>query len=125
MANDAHRECRTFCPYYHRAAELIGRRWTGAILLALLHDVERFSDLRATIPEISDRLLSQRLKELELEGIARREVIPETPVRIAYCLTPKGRALGATVEAMAAWAHEWMDPGTEPAACPGPGAQGP
>lgn len=97
-----------FCPYYHHAVELIGRRWTGAILRALLRDVTRFSDLRDTIPGISDRMLSERLKELESEGIVTRTVIPETPVRIEYGLTPKGRALGAVVEAISTWADEWL-----------------
>lgn len=97
-----------FCPYYHRTVELIGRRWTGAILRALLAGVERFSDLTQTIPGLSDRMLSERLKELEAEGIVERTVIPETPVRILYQLTPKGQALGTIVEAASAWAEEWL-----------------
>ncbi|HEY7296099.1 MAG TPA: helix-turn-helix domain-containing protein, partial [Dehalococcoidia bacterium] len=84
-----------FCPYFHRAVELIGRRWTGAILRAMLGGVVRFSDLTHTIPGLSDRMLSERLKELEAEGIVARSVIPETPVRIEYRLTAKGRALGS------------------------------
>lgn len=88
--------------------ELIGRRWTGAILRALLAGVERFSDIAATIPGLSDRMLSERLKELEAEGIVERRVIPETPVRIEYHLTPKGRALGSVMEALSAWAEEWL-----------------
>jgi DNA-binding HxlR family transcriptional regulator len=75
-------EREAFCPYYHRAVELIGRRWTGAILRAMLFGVSRFSDLAATIPGISDRMLSERLKELEAEGLVLRSVIPETPVRV-------------------------------------------
>jgi DNA-binding HxlR family transcriptional regulator len=73
-----------FCPLYHRAVELIGRRWTGAILRALMAGVNRFSDLAATVPGMSDRMLSERLKELEAEGVVVRRVIPETPVRIEY-----------------------------------------
>ncbi len=90
----------SFCPYYHRAVELIGRRWTGAILRALLVDVHRFSDLTEAIPGLSDRMLSERLKELEAEGVVLRSVIPETPVRIEYHLTDKGRALWSVVEAV-------------------------
>ncbi len=71
-----------FCPNYHRAVELIGRRWTGAILRVLLSGATRFSDVTAAIPGLSDRLLSERLKELEFEGIVTRTVIPATPVRI-------------------------------------------
>lgn len=97
-----------FCPYYHRAVELIGRRWTGAILRALLANVERFSELAETIPGISDRMLSERLKELEAEGVVKRTVIPETPVRINYHLTEKGRALGSVVLAISQWADVWM-----------------
>src|SRR5579871_5074867 len=93
-----------FCPYYHRAVELIGRRWTGAIVRALLCGEDRFSDLTAAIPGLSDRLLSERLKELEAEGIAVRIVVPETPVRIQYRLTEKGRALAGVVEALSDWA---------------------
>ncbi|HVC30358.1 MAG TPA: helix-turn-helix domain-containing protein [Steroidobacteraceae bacterium] len=105
---DAHEEPSPFCPYYHRAVELIGRRWTGAILRALLSDVERFSELTETIPGLSDRMLSERLKELESEGIVVRRVIPETPVRIEYHLTPKGRALGSVVTAVSGWAERWL-----------------
>ena len=101
----------TFCPYYHRAVELIGRRWSGVILRALLGGVERFSDLTAVIPGLSDRLLSERLKEFEAEGIVQRRVVPETPVRISYHLTEKGRALGAVVEAVSTWAEDWVSGG--------------
>lgn len=99
-----------FCPHYHRAVELIGRRWTGAILRALLNGVQRFSDLTETIPGLSDRMLSERLKELEGEGIVVRTVIPETPVRIEYHLTAKGRSLWSIVRTVSAWADEWLAP---------------
>ncbi|MGI8916199.1 MAG: winged helix-turn-helix transcriptional regulator [Chloroflexota bacterium] len=99
-----------FCPYYHQATELIGRRWTGAILRALRSGVHRFSDLKASIPSLSDRMLSERLKELEKEGIVERTVIPETPVRIDYHLTAKGEALGGVMDALADWAHTWVAP---------------
>lgn len=105
---NAREESPPFCPNYHRAVELIGRRWTGCILRALLSDVERFSELTETIPGLSDRMLSERLKELETEGIVLRRVIPETPVRIEYHLTPKGRALGTVVTAVSGWAERWL-----------------
>src|SRR3990172_3341584 len=104
----AFEERDAFCPYYHRAVELIGRRWTGAILRALLSGVERFSDLAATVPGLSDRMLAERLRELEAEGIVVRTVIPETPVRIQYHLTAKGRSLVTVVQAVSAWAEEWL-----------------
>ncbi len=96
-----------FCPYYHRAVELIGRRWTGAILRAMMSGVGRFSDLTQTVPGLSDRMLAERLRELEAEGIVLRTVIPETPVRIEYSLTDKGRALEAAVQAVSGWAEKW------------------
>ena len=97
-----------FCPVFHSAVELIGRRWTGVILRALMSDVHRFSDLTEVIPGLSDRLLSERLKEFEAEGLVVRRVVPETPVRITYELTDKGRALGSVVEAVSEWAEEWV-----------------
>ena len=97
-----------FCPLYQRTVELIGRRWSGAVLRAMLSGLTRFSELRSAIPDISDRMLSERLKELEEEGIVERRVFPETPVRIEYILTEKGRSLGSVVGAISAWAGEWL-----------------
>lgn len=97
-----------FCPYYQQAIELIGRKWTGVILRAQLHGLLRFSELKAAIPTLSDRMLSERLKELESEGLVVRRVIPDTPVRVEYSLTAKGRALGAVVEAVSSWADQWL-----------------
>ncbi len=88
--------------------ELIGRRWAGVILMAMMSGVERFSDLVSAIPGLSDRMLSERLKDLESEGLVQRVVIPEMPVRVEYHLTEKGRALGGVVEAVTAWAHDWL-----------------
>lgn len=102
-------ESGVFCPRFHRAVELIGRRWTGAILRAMLHDAVRFSELRHAVPGLSDRLLSERLKELEAEGIVVRVVRPETPVRVEYHLTEKGRALQSVIEAVSAWAERWIE----------------
>lgn len=97
-----------FCPRYHHAVELIGRRWTGAIIRAMLGGVTRFSDLTQTVPGLSDRMLSERLKELEAEGIVDRTVFPDTPVRIEYRVTEKGRALADVVDSIAAWAEHWL-----------------
>ncbi len=88
--------------------ELIGRRWTGVIVSAMLDGASRFSDIRDAIPEISDRMLSERLKELEADGIVERRVIPETPVRTEYRLTEKGLTLEGVVGAIQAWAGEWV-----------------
>ncbi|RIK40146.1 MAG: MarR family transcriptional regulator [Chloroflexi bacterium] len=96
-----------FCPRYHHAVELIGRRWTGAIVRVLLSGALRFSDIAEAVPGLSDRLLSERLKELEAEEIVIRTVIPATPVRVEYRLTEKGRALAPVVEAVSVWAETW------------------
>jgi DNA-binding HxlR family transcriptional regulator len=103
------------CNAYHHAVELIGRRWTGLILQTLLGGAMRFSDIRAAIPSLTDRMLSERLKELEAEHIVTRTVIPETPVRVQYQLTAKGRALGPVLESVATWAQAWLaDPPARP-----------
>jgi DNA-binding HxlR family transcriptional regulator len=97
------------CLRFHRASELIGRRWTGAIIYVLLRARCRFATLREAVPAITDRMLSDRLQELEQEGIVVRTVVPHTPVRVEYELTKKGRALGSAVDAIARWAESWID----------------
>jgi DNA-binding HxlR family transcriptional regulator len=109
------RHLTAFCPTYHRAIELIGRRWTGAILRAMLSGEARFSDIAAAVPGLSDRLLSERLKELEAEGIVQRTVVPSTPVRIDYALTDKGLALNEVIVAVSDWAEHWLAPVDVPA----------
>jgi DNA-binding HxlR family transcriptional regulator len=96
------------CPHFHRAVELIGRRWTGAILSALLGGATRFTDIVHAVPGLSDRLLSERLKELEMEGIVDRVVHPDTPVRIEYQLTEKGKDLHSVTDAVTNWAYRWI-----------------
>src|SRR3954468_10693279 len=96
------------CARFHRASELIGRRWTGAIIFVLLRSRCRFAVLRAAIPDITDRMLSDRLQELEEEGIIERTVVPATPVRVEYALTRKGRALTTAIDAITDWAHKWV-----------------
>lgn len=96
------------CPYYHQAVELIGKRWTGAIVEALLREPLRFSEIAHAIPQISDRLLSMRLRELESEDIVKRRVFDGSPVRVEYTLTPKGRALEPAIGALRFWAREWI-----------------
>jgi DNA-binding HxlR family transcriptional regulator len=108
------------CVRFHRAVELIGGRWTGAVIQLLFHGRMRFAELRSAIPDISDRMLSERLRELEMEGIVERTVIPETPVRVEYELTEKGRALEQALAAVGKWAERWV---TDP--LPGADAEGP
>lgn len=111
-----------FCERYHHAVELVGRRWSGVIVRAMLAGAVRFTDIAAAVPGLSDRLLSERLKEFEAEGLVERSVYPETPVRIEYRLTDKGHALAPVVEALAEWAETWIDALPElgtPATAPG------
>jgi DNA-binding HxlR family transcriptional regulator len=102
----------TLCPRFHRAVELIGRRWTGAVIRMLLPGPRRFNELLGLIPGLSDRLLTERLRELEGAGIVRREVQAGSPVRVAYELTPSGRELSASLDAIGAWAERWIPAGS-------------
>lgn len=93
---------------FHAAVELIGRRWTGAILATLARGHElRFSEIEASIPDISPRLLTERLRELAAEGVVERRVAGEHPARVSYALTPKGEALMPVLDAIGAWAAAW------------------
>ena len=106
------------CARFHKAVELIGRRWSGAIIQILLNGPSRYAELRAAIPDITDRMLSERLRELEDERIVSRTVVPETPVRVEYSLTPKGRALAPALAAIGTWAEKWVEadaPAAKPA----------
>lgn len=98
------------CPRYEQAMVLLGKKWTGLILRILMGGPRRFGDFRSQVPELSDRLLSERLKELEDEGIVERVVYETRPVLIEYTLTEKGRALRPVVEAIESWAEGWMEP---------------
>jgi DNA-binding HxlR family transcriptional regulator len=97
------------CRRFHKASELIGRRWTGAIIFVMLRTRCRYGTLREAVPDITDRMLSQRLQELEREGIIERLVVPATPVRVEYRLTRKGKALSKAIAAITDWAHTWID----------------
>jgi DNA-binding HxlR family transcriptional regulator len=99
------------CARFHKAVELIGRRWSGAIIQMLLQRPSRYAELRTAIPDITDRMLSERLRELEDEQIVARTVIPETPVRVEYSLTQKGRALAPALDAIGHWAERWVESG--------------
>jgi DNA-binding HxlR family transcriptional regulator len=97
------------CPRYHEAIELLGRRWTGAIVRVLTHRSPlRFSELAQAVPQLSDRLLSERLKELEARGIVERTELPGRPARVEYALTPMGRELEPALLALEAWAQRWL-----------------
>ncbi|WP_315066607.1 helix-turn-helix domain-containing protein [uncultured Clostridium sp.] len=95
------------CPKFENAFELLGKRWTGLIIRTLLNDQNRFSDIAEAIPNMSARMLTERFKELEKEGIIIRKVYPETPVRIEYELTKKGRDLQSAMDEIQKWAEKW------------------
>ena len=96
------------CARFHHAVELIGRRWTGAIISVMLRGPQGFNEMLAAVPGLSDRLLTERLRELEAEGLARRTVLPGPPVRVHYELTESGRELEPVVERLGKWAERWV-----------------
>ena len=100
-----------YCPVFQEAVELIGKRWSGAIVRSMLSGSVRFSDILNQVPGLSDRLLSERLRELEAQGIVERHVYPELPVRIEYTLTHKGAELREIIITVDAWADRWAQPG--------------
>jgi len=96
------------CPLYHEAVELVGRRWTGAILRVLMDGPLRFSEIAQAVPELSDRLLSERMKELEGRGIVERRVISGPPLRVEYSLSQMGRELEPALAELQRWANRWL-----------------
>lgn len=97
------------CVRFHHAVELIGRRWSGAIISVMLREGPLcFNELLSSIPGLSDRLLTERLRELESEGLVRRRVIPGPPVRVSYDLTEAGKSLDQVIESLGKWAERWV-----------------
>ena len=96
------------CPRFEKAVTILTKRWTSLIIFQLLSGSQRFSQMQEALP-VSGRLLSERLKELEHEGIVIRTVIPETPVRIEYSLTDKGIALEPLMREMEKWSQDWLE----------------
>jgi DNA-binding HxlR family transcriptional regulator len=97
------------CPLLHEAVELVGKRWTGAILYVLMQGGRlRFTQIAQAVPDLSDRLLSERMKELEKKGIVVRHVSTETPVKVCYELTDKGRELQPALGELKTWADRWL-----------------
>ena len=103
-------ETAACCPRLHEAVELVGKRWTGAILAVMLQSGPmRFSQIAQAVPALSDRLLSERMKELEARGMVERRVGGASPARVEYELTPMGRDLAPALSELEAWAHRWLD----------------
>jgi DNA-binding HxlR family transcriptional regulator len=97
----------TLCPRFEKAMKILSQRWTGLVIYQLLTGPQRFCSIESALP-ISGRLLSERLKDLEQEGIVRREVFPETPVRIEYSLTEKGLAIEPLLREVEKWSQNWI-----------------
>ena len=112
------RYSKRLCVYYQRALEVNSKRWSGLIIVALQNWPLRFSELAEQLEVVSDRMLSERLKELESEAIVERRVYAETPVRVEYRLTEKGQALEPIIAAIGQWGHEWLE--AAPAEAHGP-----
>jgi DNA-binding HxlR family transcriptional regulator len=106
-ATSAQEQPTGVCPHFHAAIELIGKRWTGAIVSALIDGPLRFGELSRAVPAMSDRLLSRRLRELESEGLVGREVENGSPVRVTYSLTEAGAELGPAITELKQWARRW------------------
>jgi len=97
------------CAFYYEAGELIGRRWPGAIVAVLIaHGPLRFSELRQAVPGVSDRLLSERVRELEARGVVARQVEPGPPISVHYDVTPMGRELAPALQRLGEWARAWL-----------------
>lgn len=95
------------CPKYESSIEIIGKKWTGLIIRVLLDGPKRFKDIKGQIPSMSDKMLTDRIKELERLKVITRNVYPETPVRIEYELTPKGKDLEAVILSIQSWGEKW------------------
>lgn len=97
------------CPRFEKAISLLNQRWTALVIYQLLSGPQRFSAIQSSIG-ISGKVLSERLKDLEHEGIITREVIPETPVIIQYSLTEKGHSLEPVLRKIESWSQDWIKP---------------
>ncbi|ARD47339.1 transcriptional regulator [Sporosarcina sp. P37] len=98
---------KLICPRFEKALGYLSQKWTGLIIYHLLPGPQRFCTIESSIG-VSGRVLSERLKDLENEGIIKRDVFPETPVRIEYSLTEKGIALEPVMREMEKWSENWV-----------------
>lgn len=96
------------CPRFEKAIGILSQRWTGLIIYQLLNGPQRFCTIESSIG-ISGKVLSDRLKDLEIEGVVKRNVYPETPVRIEYSLTEKGQAMEPLMKEIEKWSQTWLE----------------
>lgn len=97
------------CPKFEEAFQLLGKRWVGIIIRVLEAGPTRFNEIAEQIPDISKKMLTERLKDLEEQGMLKRDVTPTTPVRITYTLTEKGQAITPALTEVQKWADEWVE----------------
>jgi len=102
-------EMPQLCPRFERAIELLSKRWSTLIVYRLLDGPQRFVDIENSLPNLSGKVLSDRLRELETEGVIQRTVYPEKPVRIEYSLTDKGQDLAPLMDDIQQWATRWVE----------------
>ncbi|GIO32607.1 MULTISPECIES: winged helix-turn-helix transcriptional regulator [Paenibacillus] len=98
----------TLCQKIEMAHQITGKKWVNLIVHTLMEEPKRFSEIHAYIPDLSKRMLNERIKELEDNGIVIRNVISDRPVRIEYSLTRKGTELGRALQAVEKWAEKWL-----------------
>ena len=101
-------EVHQVCERFHATIELIGGRWTGAIIRVVFTGSHRFAHIRAAVPGLSDTMLAQRLRTLEEHGVLERRVGPAGPTQVEYHLTERGRELEPVIDAVIAWSHRWI-----------------
>ncbi len=97
----------TICPKFEKAITILSKRWTGLVIYQLLNGTQRFNEIQSAVG-ISGKVLSDRLKDLEQQGLVKREVIPDTPVVIEYSLTEKGRSMEPILKTIEHWSQDWM-----------------
>lgn len=96
------------CEKVSRSYQIIGRKWVAPIVHTLMEEPKRFSEIHSVIPDLSKRVLNERMKELEEEGIIIRNVIADRPVRTEYSLTRKGTELARALSSIGQWAKKWL-----------------
>ena len=93
---------------------VLGGKWTPQVLWELRDETLRFGELQRRIPGITKKMLSQRLQELEEDGVVHREAYAEVPPRVEYSLTDFGKTLRPVLDAMCEWGNDYLDTETAP-----------
>jgi|SRR5690625_1475274 len=99
---------KVICPKFEQSFQILGKKWNGLIIDVLLEGPKRFKDISGCICDVSDRVLTERLKELEQEGIVERTICEETNMRSGYALTEKGADLNKVMNEIQTWSNKWI-----------------